>query len=116
MARERNPDGVGYVYMIRPRCHHKKDLVVPYKIGWTKNDPELRLLQFQQANWYSLEVYAYYGKGLHANEVERDIHNELRKKQKAAEGGNEWFHLTLADVRRIEKRLDRWNSWLGGIW
>jgi hypothetical protein len=114
MARRRNgmSDCVGYVYMIRPRCHHTKDIVVPYKIGWTKNDPELRLAELQTSNWHSLEIYMYCGRSMHANRMEKTIHNELRKKEKSAPGGSEWFYLTLADVRRVRSKIIKWGNWL----
>lgn len=70
------------------------DTASPYKIGFTK-DPDKRLKTLQTGNPKKLQIH--YKEMISENEVkyiERQIHNELKRKQVSGE----WFNISLDDA------------------
>lgn len=70
------------------------DTASPYKIGFTK-DPDKRLKTLQTGNPKKLQIH--YKEQINENEVkyiEKQIHNELKRKQVSGE----WFNISLDDA------------------
>lgn len=83
---------MGYVYLILEGNIHGEEL---YKIGITKNDPQLRVKQLQTGNPNQVSLlHAYESKNY--KKVEQWMHRKHAQSKTLAK--NEWFNLTDEQV------------------
>jgi hypothetical protein len=79
---------MGYVYLILEANSHGEEL---YKIGITKNDPNLRVKQLKTGNPNQVSLLKYY-ESKNYKKVEQWMHRKYSNSKTLA--NNEWFVLT----------------------
>jgi hypothetical protein len=87
-----------YIYLISSEDIHGN---IMYKIGLSKNNPQLRLKQLQTGNHNKLEIIHTF-KSQFANKLESSLHRQFYKNKIL----NEWFELNEYDVNNFIKHCE----------
>lgn len=83
----------GYIYLLEEMGDHLR-----YKIGFTKNDPKLRLKPIKTGNSNPVKLLKSF-KSKHYIKIERIIHRKLSMERKNLE----WFELNDDQVFKFEE-------------